>query len=119
MFGRQPSPSELHAAAANCPTEGVRRLEHRSALPASLFVGRVKAAYASAQAIPAVLDQLYCYCHCRENIGHKSLLSCYADTHAAGCDVCIIEAEMAAQMTAQGSCPAEIQKAIDQRFGQI
>lgn len=119
MFVKQPSPSELQAAASNCPTEGVKRLERRSALPANLFVGRVRAAYASAKAIPAVIDQLYCYCHCRENIGHKSLLSCYTDTHAAGCDVCIVEAEMAAQMTGKGYCPDQIQKAIDKRFGKI
>lgn len=116
---KQPTATELKTAASNCPTQGVRRLEHRTPLPANLFVGRVRAAYASAQAIPEVIDQLYCYCHCRENIGHKSLLSCYTDNHAAGCDICIVEAEMAAQLTAQGYCPSDIQKAIDKRFGQI
>jgi hypothetical protein len=119
MFVKQPKPAELHAASANCPMEGVKRLERRPVLPPDLFVGRVKSAYAAAKAIPAVVDQLYCYCHCRENIGHKSLLSCYAGTHAAGCDVCIVEAEMAAQMTGKGYCPAEIQQAIDKRFGKI
>jgi hypothetical protein len=95
----------------------MRRAEHRRTLPASFFVGRVRAAYAAAQEIPEVVDQLYCYCRCRENIGHKSLLSCYADRHAAGCDICIVEAEMARQMTSKGYCPAEIQQAIDKRFG--
>jgi hypothetical protein len=118
FLGRQPSPARLQAAAADCPLEGVQRAERRSPLPANLFVGRVRSAYASADTIPAVMDRLYCYCRCRENMGHKSLLSCYADTHASGCDVCIVEAEMAAQMTAKGACPAEIQQAIDRRFGQ-
>jgi hypothetical protein len=119
MFARQPSPSKLQAATENCHGEGVAKLERRPVLPSSLFVGRVRGAYAAATAIPEVLDQLYCYCHCRENIGHKSLLSCYADNHAAGCDVCIIEAEMAAQMTSQGICPSDIQKAIDKRFSRF
>ena len=118
LFVRQPTPARLQAASAKCLTAGVKRLERRPVLPPSLFVGRVRSAYAFAQATPAVLDQLYCYCHCRENIGHKSLLSCYASTHAAGCDVCVVEAEMAAQLTAKGLCPAEIQQAIDRRFGQ-
>lgn len=116
--GKQSSQAQLQAAAANCPTERLLGGERRSALPSKLFIGRVGAAYATAKAIPAVMDQIYCYCRCRENMGHKSLLSCYADTHASGCDVCVIEAEIVAQMTAEGSCPAEIQQAIDKRFGQ-
>jgi hypothetical protein len=118
LAGKQPSQAQLQTAAANCPTERLRGGERRSALPSSLFVGRVRSAYATAKAIPAVVDQLYCYCRCRENMGHKSLLSCYADTHASACDVCIVEAEMAAQLTAKGACPSEIQQAIDKRFGQ-
>lgn len=116
FFARQPSPARLQATAANCPVEGMRRAEMRATLPPKLFVGQVRSAYAVARAIPAVLDQLYCYCRCKESIGHKSLLSCYTDTHGANCGICIAQAEMAAQMTDKGACPAEIQQAMDRRF---
>jgi hypothetical protein len=57
--------------------------ETRATLPPSMFNGRVREAYAIARDIPEVLDQLYCYCRCRENFGHKNLLSCYVDNHAS------------------------------------
>jgi hypothetical protein len=57
--------------------------ETRPTLSPALFVGRVAAAYRIAKEIPEVLDQLYCYCRCAENFGHKSLLSCYVDRHAS------------------------------------
>ncbi len=117
FYARQPSPAELQAAAANCSLEEVGLAELRSVLPSSFFVGRVRTAYVTAKAIPAVLDRLYCYCRCKENMGHKSLLSCYADTHATNCNVCLTEAEMAAEMVGDGLCPDEVQQAIDRRFG--
>ncbi len=117
FYARQPSPAELQAAASNCSLEEVRWAERRPLLSSNFFVGRVRTAYATAKAIPAVLDRLYCYCRCKENMGHKSLLSCYADTHAANCNVCLTEAEMAAEMVGDGLCPDEIQQAIDRRFG--
>lgn len=57
--------------------------ETRPTLSPALFVGRVAEAYRIAKETPEVLDQLYCYCRCAENFGHKSLLSCYADRHAS------------------------------------
>lgn len=45
----------------------------------------VAGAYQIAEDIPRVLDSVKCYCFCdREPFNHKSLLSCYVDTHAAG-----------------------------------
>jgi hypothetical protein len=57
--------------------------ETRPTLPPALFSGRVKEAYQLAKDIPEVLDKLYCYCMCKENSGHKNLLTCYVDNHAA------------------------------------
>lgn len=57
--------------------------EQGTVLSPTLFRGKVAEAYQVAQDIPKVLDQLYCYCRCRENFGHKSLLSCYTNTHAS------------------------------------
>jgi hypothetical protein len=63
--------------------ENIRLREKRPTLSPLRFRGNVKRAYEIAQTIPEMLDRLYCYCRCRENFGHKNLLSCYADTHAS------------------------------------
>ncbi|HVM43634.1 MAG TPA: CYCXC family (seleno)protein [Gemmatimonadales bacterium] len=87
-------------------------------LPASLFGEdeRLVRAYTAARAMPEVFDGIYCYCHCKEDMGHRSLLTCYESEHAASCDICLTEGEMAAAMHAQGSSLDEIRRAIDARF---
>jgi hypothetical protein len=57
--------------------------ENRPTLSPEQFSGKVRKAYTIARMIPEVLDRLYCYCRCRENFGHKNLLTCYVDTHAS------------------------------------
>jgi hypothetical protein len=47
------------------------------------FRGKTQRAYTIAREIPQVLDGLYCYCRCRENFGHKNLLTCFTSTHAS------------------------------------
>ena len=64
-------------------TENVSLRETRPTLSPQNFTGKVRRAYEVARAIPQVLDRLYCYCRCRENFGHKNLLSCFVDTHAS------------------------------------
>ena len=59
------------------------RRETRPTLDPALFVGKARLAHQVAREIPDVLDQLYCYCECDKHLGHKSLLSCYTDGHAA------------------------------------
>ena len=63
--------------------ENINLREKRPTLSPHRFTGNVRRAYEVARAIPQVLDRLYCYCRCRENFGHKNLLSCYVDTHAS------------------------------------
>lgn len=53
-------------------------------LSPALFVGKVAAAYQVAREIPETLAQIYCYCRCDQSAGHRSLLDCYTDPHAAG-----------------------------------
>ncbi|HBH00561.1 MAG TPA: hypothetical protein DDZ42_01375 [Candidatus Rokubacteria bacterium] len=62
---------------------GVARRETRPTLDPARFVGKARLAHQVARDIPDVLDQLYCYCECDKTIGHKSLLSCFTDGHAA------------------------------------
>ena len=63
--------------------ENIKLRETRPTLSPEMFSGRIKRAYKIAREIPEVLDRLYCYCRCRENFGHKNLLSCYVDNHAS------------------------------------
>jgi len=57
--------------------------ETRPTLAPALFRGKIARVYQIALEIPKVLDQLHCYCRCKANFGHKTLLSCYVDYHAA------------------------------------
>ncbi|MBW2307868.1 MAG: hypothetical protein JRG73_13160 [Deltaproteobacteria bacterium] len=57
--------------------------ETRNVLSSDWFTGRISRAYRVADAIPHVLDQLYCWCKCKENFGHISLLTCFTTRHAA------------------------------------
>jgi hypothetical protein len=77
---------------------------------------RLVEAYTTARTIPEVLDGLYCYCHCKEDFGHRSLLTCFESEHAASCDICLGEAELAFQMHRQGATLEAIRRAIDARF---
>ena len=61
----------------------VARRETKPTLDPQLFVGKARLAHQVAREIPDVLDRLYCYCECDKHVGHKSLLSCYTDGHAA------------------------------------
>lgn len=70
----------------------------------------IKEAYTIAREIPGVLDKLFCYCYCALDHKHKSLLTCYVDDHSAKCGICLREAVVAKQLTAQGKKPEEIAK---------
>ncbi len=64
----------------------LRRGETGTTLPPSRFSDPfIAETYQVAENIPNVLDSLKCYCFCdRQPFNHKSLLSCYVETHAAG-----------------------------------
>ena len=53
-------------------------------LPPERFRGAVREGYGIARAIPDVLAELHCYCGCDRSMGHRHLLDCFADDHAAG-----------------------------------
>ena len=95
------------------------RRETKLPLSPALFVGTIETAYQVAHDMPDVLDQLYCYCECDKHSGHRSLLSCYTDHHAANCDVCVNEALYAARMAKQGYKTAEIRREIDRKYSRM
>lgn len=53
-------------------------------LSPALFAGKATAAYQVAREIPETLARIYCYCRCDKTVGHKSLVYCFSDDHAAG-----------------------------------
>ena len=44
---------------------------------------------------------------------HKTLLTCYTDTHAAGCGICLSEARLAAQLKDKGLPDDQIKVSIE------
>lgn len=90
--------------------------EVRPTLSPVYFMGKTARAYKIAMEIPEVIDSLYCYCRCKENFGHKSLLTCYVDDHAVHCDVCQNEAIRASELFQQGKDIPSIRRAVDREF---
>ncbi len=90
--------------------------ETRATLSPALFVGNVARAYNVARENRELLDSIYCYCNCKKNIGHKSLLSCFTDKHAVGCDICQDQAFYAASRFQEGKDIAEVRYAVDKKF---
>jgi hypothetical protein len=88
--------------------------------PARFSEGQQQEAYMAARAIPAVLNQLYCWCHCREStiFHHRSLLECFESDHGSQCSTCMGEATLAYKMVKGGiNDVRQIQRAIDAQFG--
>jgi hypothetical protein len=99
-------------------------IERRATLDPALFSDTkiyepdVKPAYEVARKYPALLDRLHCFCECQEspNFKHKTLLTCFTDSHAAGCGICIKEALLAAQLKEKGVSDPEIETLVEQMF---
>jgi len=83
------------------------------------FFGKAREGYAAAKAIPQVLAQLPCYCHCDQSAGHKSLHTCFEDAHASHCVVCIDEALLAYKLQKEdGMTPEQIRETIIKKYSE-
>lgn len=117
----------LCMALASCGSSGtdltdpakIRGGETRATLSPLDFTGETAKAYAIAKEIPEIIDSLYCYCDCKKHFGHKSLLTCYVDEHAANCKVCMDEAFAAYEMKGRGMDVVAIRKAVDETFSKL
>lgn len=109
------SPASQAAPALQSPADATR--PNKVLDPSNFSDPQVRRAYAAARQYAHVLESIYCYCRCKENIGHRALVECFESDHGAHCDVCMTEAITAARMTEQGKTPQEIQKAIDAFYG--
>jgi hypothetical protein len=90
--------------------------ETRPTLSPALFVGNVAKAYNLAGQNRELLDSMHCYCNCKKNLGHKSLLSCYVDKHAAECKICMDQAFYADSSFQAGNDIAQVRLAVDKKF---
>lgn len=90
--------------------------ETRRTMAPEYFTGETAQAYRVAREIPEVLDSLHCYCDCKKNHGHKSLLTCFVTTHGRKCSICIDEAVMAGRLAKKGYDSVAIRKAVDKAF---
>lgn len=104
------------AASRSKAADGLRGGETRQTLTSSNFTGSTAISYRIAGEIPDVLDSLYCYCDCKRHSGHKSLLTCYVDEHAAYCDICQDEALMAYDLHMKGMSAKAIRAAVDRKY---
>jgi hypothetical protein len=82
------------------------------------FFGPTREAYRAVKEIPETIAQLPCYCHCDQSMGHKSLHSCFEDTHASQCSVCVGEALMAYNLQKSGMSPSQIRERIIAQYSQ-
>jgi hypothetical protein len=96
--------------------ETLKGHETRMTLMPALFTGKVAKAYQIARQYRDLLDVIYCYCYCERNLGHKSLLTCYVDRHAANCDICMDQAIYAASLYDKGFDMVQVRNAIDKKF---
>jgi Protein of unknown function with PCYCGC motif len=88
----------------------------RPTLAAEQFFGPTRDAYRVVKEIPETIAQLPCYCHCDMSFGHKSLYTCFEDTHASQCAVCVNEALIAYNLHKGGMPPAQIREYIIQQY---
>jgi len=64
------------------------------------------------------LDKMYCYCHCHEEMGHRSLLTCFQGTHAAECTICLREGYQAWVDFQAGRPVEQTQQVVDAMYHQ-
>jgi hypothetical protein len=91
-------------------------IETRPLMSDAVFIGRVAEAYRIAAEIPKVIDSLFCYCYCKKNHQHKTLLTCYTSRHGSKCDICLGEVFYAYELYNQGKTLDEIVIAVDKKF---
>lgn len=88
-------------------------------LAPSEFFGKAREGYAAAKAIPEILAQLPCYCHCDQSLGHKSLHTCFENDHASHCVICIDEALLAYKLQNEDHMtPEQIRQTIIAKYSE-
>lgn len=115
VIGKGEGPQNV-ADASQANVEKLKGGETKPVLSPSRFVGKTAAAYRIASKKPDLLDHMYCYCYCSIGHGHKSLLSCFTDSHAANCGICQDQAFYADSLDKKGFDIAQVRKAVDKKY---
>ena len=108
-------PSGRTTAANPAPATG-QLIETRPVLSSALFTGKTALAYKYAAEIPKVIDSQFCYCYCKKDHGHKTLLTCFTKMHGSKCQVCIEEVLYSYKLYQEGLSLDEIVVAVDKKF---
>jgi len=115
LLAAAPKPTPTAAPRNSCTT-----CKERAATLDPARVGKgaepaVAEGYEIARKYPATLDKLHCYCECAESpmFHHKTLLTCFTSTHAAGCGICLSEARLAGQLKDKGLSDEEIKVTVE------
>ena len=91
-------------------------IEIRPVMSPAFYTGKTAEAYRIAAEIPKIIDSQFCYCYCKKNHQHKTLLTCFTSKHGSTCDTCIDEVLYSYELYKQGKTLDEIIVAIDKRF---
>jgi hypothetical protein len=91
-------------------------IETRSVMSSAFYTGKAAEAYRIAAEIPKVIDSQFCYCYCKKNHQHKTLLTCFTNKHGSKCDTCINEVLYAYELYKQGKTLDEIIVSVDKKF---
>ena len=91
-------------------------IETRSVMSSAFYTGKVAEAYRIAAEIPKIIDSQFCYCYCKKNHQHKTLLTCFTNKHGSKCDTCINEVLYAYELYKQGKTLDEIIVSVDKKF---
>lgn len=108
-------PSGRATASNPAPAKG-QLIENRPVLSSALFTGKTALAYKYAAEIPKVIDSQFCYCYCKKDHGHKTLLTCFTSMHGSKCETCMDEVIYAYELYQEGKSLDEIVVAVDRKF---
>jgi hypothetical protein len=87
-----PAPPAVSPNRVAKPASGRSKAELAASIAdPGMVSSEIRGVYEHAKLVADRLDQMYCYCHCHENMGHRSLLTCFQGDHAAECGVCLRE----------------------------
>ena len=104
------------ATASNPAPATGQLIENRPVLSPALFSGKTALAYKYAAEIPKVIDSQFCYCYCKKDHGHKTLLTCFTTMHGSKCETCMDEVIYAHELYEDGLSLDEIVVAVDKKF---
>jgi hypothetical protein len=91
-------------------------IENRPVMSSAFYTGKTAEAYRIAAEIPKIIDSQFCYCYCKKNHQHKTLLTCFTNKHGSKCDTCINEVLYAYELYKQGKTLDEIIVSVDKKF---